>query len=98
MDCGPYKQVKGYHFDFLFGVRRMKTKKLICICIILILTLCQVIDSCLDPGFVPIASILHEVQLMSGAIFTKYKADRLFDVKVSLVNRSLSAYYLSYSR
>ena len=39
-------------------------------------------DSCLDPGFIPIASILHEVQLMSGAIFTKYKADRLFDIKV----------------
>jgi len=42
----------------------------------------EVIDSCLDPGFVPIACILHEVQLMSGGIFTKYKADRLFDVKM----------------
>jgi len=42
----------------------------------------EVVDSCLDPGFIPIASILHEVQLMSGAIFTKYKADRLFDIKM----------------
>ena len=59
--------------------------------IILILNLCQVIESCLDPGFVPIASILHEVQLMSGGIFTKYKADRLFDVKVGPTNRRLSS-------
>ena len=61
------------------------------ICIILIINLCQVIESCLDPGFVPIASILHEVQLMSRGIFTKYKADRLFDVKVIPTNRRLSS-------
>ena len=69
----------------------MKTEILICICIILILNLYKVIESCLDPGFVPIASILHEVQLMSGDIFTKYKADRLFDVKVGPTNRRLSS-------
>merc|ERR1712002_864731 len=42
----------------------------------------EVIKSCIDPGFIPIASILHEVQLRSGAIFTKFKADRLFDIKM----------------
>ena len=47
-----------------------------------VLLLYKVTVSCLDPGFIPIASILHEVQLMSGGIFTRYKASTLFDIKV----------------
>merc|ERR1712183_426472 len=42
----------------------------------------EVVSSCVDPTFVPIASILHEVQLLSKEIFTRYQTDRMFDIKM----------------
>merc|ERR1712215_120731 len=42
----------------------------------------EVVRSCKDASFVPIASILHEVQLLSKEVFTRYQTDRMFDIKM----------------
>jgi len=42
----------------------------------------EVPGTCIDSSFVPIASILYDVQLQSKDIFTKFQVDRLFDIKM----------------
>ena len=43
----------------------------------------QVIESCIDKKFVPIASILHEVQIKGREIFYEKNIETAFDLKVS---------------
>ena len=47
------------------------------------LTTFQVIESCIDKKFVPIASILHEVQIKGREIFYEKDIETAFDLKVS---------------
>ena len=52
----------------------------------------QVIESCIDKKFVPIASILHEVQIKGREIFYEKDIETAFDLKVSGVIHETKIY------
>jgi len=49
-------------------------------------TLDQVVESCLDPGFAPIAAILLQAQALSKEVFSRANSSELFDIKIIAVS------------
>jgi len=45
----------------------------------------EVLSSCIDPKFGPIAGILHQVQQDSRAVWADHKTDKMFDIKMLAV-------------
>jgi len=46
----------------------------------------QVVESCLDPGFAPIAGILLQAQAQSKDVFSRADSPELFDIKIIAVS------------
>jgi len=46
----------------------------------------QVVESCLDPKFAPIAAILLQAQALSKEVFSRANSSELFDIKIIAVS------------